>query len=296
VGASAIQHGRATVRTAFLGRTPEANVFMAELVGIQMALEIAQQQTERMVTIFSDSQAAIQAIEGSQTTCQQILTLITERCDVLRSQGIQVAIHWIPGHQGIEGNEQADQAAKEATGWRLERNHWGRQIPVDTDHTAPRLENLQTPLSALKGKLKNFIYEQWESDWQHDRRGRSLFRITRRPSKKQIEIHASLARPLSSILTQMRRGNIGLRDFLYRRNIPGIEDGECPCRRGAQTVTHVLLSCPTFHKERMAWKKEGTWSSDIRRVLSEGKSAARAARFMLETKLLGQFGSITAAH
>jgi hypothetical protein len=33
------------VRTVFLGRTPEANVFMVELVGIHMALEIAQQQT-----------------------------------------------------------------------------------------------------------------------------------------------------------------------------------------------------------------------------------------------------------
>lgn len=61
-----------------------------------------------MVTIFLDSQAAIQAIEGSQTTCQQILKLITERWDELRSQGIQVVIHGIPGDQGIEGNEQAD--------------------------------------------------------------------------------------------------------------------------------------------------------------------------------------------
>ncbi|CRG92818.1 hypothetical protein PISL3812_09887 [Talaromyces islandicus] len=81
-----------------------------------------------------------------------------------------------------------------------------------------------------------------------------------------------------------------------RRNIPGIEDGECSCRRGPQTVKHILLSCPHFHEERMAWKKEGTRSSDVRQLLSEAKLAARAARFMLETKLLGQFGSITAAH
>lgn len=50
----------------FLGRTPEANVFLAELTGLYMALDIAKQQTKKEVTIFSDSQAAIQAIDGAQ--------------------------------------------------------------------------------------------------------------------------------------------------------------------------------------------------------------------------------------
>jgi hypothetical protein len=90
----------------------------------------------------------------------------------------------------------------------------------------------------------------------------------------------------------MRTGNISLWYFLYKRNIPGIDDGECQCRHGVQTVTHILLSCPRFKEERNAWKNEGTWSSNARKILSDGKYAARAAKFMLETKLLGQFGSV----
>ncbi|EED24133.1 conserved hypothetical protein [Talaromyces stipitatus ATCC 10500] len=192
-----------------------------------MALEMAQQRIVREAIIFCDSQAAIQAIDGTQKTGQQILGSIAEKWDELRNQGVQVSIHWIPTHQGIEGNERADRAAKEATGWRLIRNI-----------------GLQQPLSALKRDLKTLAYKQWEQEWQRNQQGRTLFRIVDKPSKKNIELHARLSRPLSSILTQMWTGNIGLRHFLYQRKIPGIDDGECQCRRGAQTVTHILLSCP----------------------------------------------------
>ncbi|EED19005.1 hypothetical protein TSTA_023400 [Talaromyces stipitatus ATCC 10500] len=147
-----------------------------------------------------------------------ILGSIAEKWDELRSQGVQVTIHWIPAHQGIEGNERADIAAKEATGWRLVQNNRGRQVPLDMNSTAPRLVGLQQPLLALKRDLKTLAYKQ----------------------------------PLSSILTQMRTGNISLRHFLYKRKIPGIDNGECQCQRGAQTVTHILLSCPRFKEERNA--------------------------------------------
>ncbi|EED12229.1 hypothetical protein TSTA_002920, partial [Talaromyces stipitatus ATCC 10500] len=101
------------------------------------------------------------------------------------------------------------------------------QIPVDMDSIAPRLVGLQQSLSALKRDLKTLAYKQWRQNCQQSQRGRILFQIVDKPSKKNIELHARLSRPPSSILTQIGTGNISLLHFLYKRNIPGIDDGEC---------------------------------------------------------------------
>lgn len=63
--------------------------------------------------------------------------MINNDIEELRKLGARVRIHWIPAHQGIQGNELADKA----TGWRLEQNSRGRNIQVDTNTTAPRLDS-----------------------------------------------------------------------------------------------------------------------------------------------------------
>ena len=292
VGAAAVQCNNLAIRKIFLGRIPEANVFLAELLAIDMALKTAQSYPERDVTIFSDSQAAIKAICGSHTSAQQILNDILNGWEELRRRGARVAIRWIPAHQGIAGNELADKAAKEATGWRLQRVTRGRNVQVDTDATAPRSGVVKQPLSSLKGRLKAHAYDQWERGWKRESRGRILFRIANEPSKEILKIHTRLTRPLSSVLTQMRTGNIGLRLFLHKIGVPEADDSTCQCRQGEQSVAHVLISCPNFRSERSALWKEGTWSTDLKQILSREKYAAQAAKFMLGTKLLGQFGSI----
>ena len=292
VGAVAIRYDTLTTRQAFLGRTPEANVFLAELQGIYMALEMTQPHFGQHVTIFSDSQSAINAIGGSHATGQQILRGIIDGYAKLRAQGARVAIHWVPAHQGIPGNEQADKAAKEATGWRLLRDARGRNTPLDTDATAPALGDLKQPLSTLKRKLRTLAHTRWDRSWEQEIRGRILFRIVDKPTRGIMKLHTKLARPFSSVLTQMRTGHIGLRYFLHGRGVPDVEDGVCQCQQGKQTVAHILLSCPSFKRERNALWKEGVWTTDLKRILSEEKFAARAARFILKTKLLGQFGSI----
>lgn len=168
-----------------------------------MALKLAQSQARKDIMIFSDSQAAIRAIGGSQMSGQQILNGIFDSWAELRRQEARVAVYWIPAHQGIPGNELADQAAKEATGWRLIQNARRRNIQVDTDATAPQLVGLKQPLSTFRGRLKAHTYKKWELSWQRETRGQTLFWTTEKPLKEIIKIHARLARPLSLISTQM---------------------------------------------------------------------------------------------
>ena len=225
-------------------------------MALEMALEITRQQPGKDVTIFSDSQAAIKAIGGSQASGQQIIGGIIDSCDNLRKRGARVTIHWSPAHQGIPGNEQAEKKAKEATGWRLSRDARGRNVQVDTDATAPALGDLKQPLSTFKRKLKTLAHTRWDRSWQKETRGRILFRIVDKPAQRIMKLHNKLTRPFSSVLTQMRTGHIGLRHFLYSRRVPEVEDGICQCQQGEQTVAHILLSCSSFKRARdTMWKR-----------------------------------------
>ena len=84
---------------------------------------------------------------------------------------------------------------------------------------------------------------------------------------------------------------IGLRQSLFERKVPGIEDRRYECRQGNQTVKHVLLNCRRYNKERQGFgteesrkaRQEGGSSLDIERILTEASSAKKAVTLVLGT-------------
>ncbi|KIK43988.1 hypothetical protein CY34DRAFT_58948, partial [Suillus luteus UH-Slu-Lm8-n1] len=98
-------------------------VYEAEVVGLTLAAKLI--STERNMkypaSIFVDNQAAIQAGENHYTKSGSYLVehfrRMTKRLAKNRDnqgQNFHLTLRWIPGHKGVEGNELADAAAKEA--------------------------------------------------------------------------------------------------------------------------------------------------------------------------------------
>jgi hypothetical protein len=119
--------------------------------------------------------------------------------------------------------------------------------------------------------------------------------LTPIPTAKTLQLHSSLHKALSSIIIQMRTERIGLRKYLHQRKVPDITDDQCGCGHGSQTVKHILLACSLFNDLRTrTWTKEDRIRArrDLREILSKPALARRAAKFMISTGLLGQFGAV----
>ena len=88
-------------------------VFDAELFGVVQAFQVAWKVgDQRPVTILLDSQAAIARLRHTQPGPGQALAIQAHAI----AKGLHVTIQWVPGHAGVEGNERADQVAKQTAG------------------------------------------------------------------------------------------------------------------------------------------------------------------------------------
>jgi ribonuclease HI len=96
-----------------------ATVFQSEVYAILACVhEIwSQDRLEKYVSICSDSQAALKALQDAKTTfslvrhCQQALNDVSTRH--------AVGLYWVPGRAGVRGNEIADRLARNGSAQRF---------------------------------------------------------------------------------------------------------------------------------------------------------------------------------
>ncbi|UYV82634.1 hypothetical protein LAZ67_22000283 [Cordylochernes scorpioides] len=89
--------------------------FTCELTAIWKALDVCLNQpflhqTEGII-IYSDSRSSLEAIQKGNTRITQKIHSLLTQLETLEKNCI---LQWIPAHVGIEGNEMADELAKEA--------------------------------------------------------------------------------------------------------------------------------------------------------------------------------------
>jgi ribonuclease HI len=266
-----------------MGTAETSTVYAAELQGINLALSMALASIEagdnhRKITIFTDNQAAVRSLvrpEGRSGA--YIVKQITHKIRLLQNKGISVTVRWIPAHEGIDGNEAADKAAKEATGWR-EDGQEGRKA-----ETPPELYALKT----LKTWTKKTVNKQWTLTWATETRGNATRRHTPAPTRKVLRLHEERSKRESAILVQMRTEKVGLRDFLSSRRVPGYSDARCDCGARRQTVAHVLLDCRNHRDTRRQELGRYPGRNNLRVILNTRKLATKAIRFMEQTRILG---------
>ena len=103
-----------------------------------------------------------------------------------------------------------------------------------------------------------------------------------------VILHRGLTRAQSSVATQLRTEHIGLRTYLHRRRVPGVESPACPCGYQSQNVKHMLTRCDQWSRNRGLWLQRAT-NSQFTRLLHESDNVSRIIRWIIHEGFLKQF-------
>jgi ribonuclease HI len=235
-----------------LGTEEKHTVHEAELAGVLLALQLISSE-QRGNTSFSlglDNQAAIKALQSDHKgpghhIAKEIDTLAHKISKRRQKATYSLTVRWTAGHEGITGNELADQEAKKAAeGLTSEK----RLLPVF----------LRKPLTINPAAVKRADHEirknLWATKWKASERGQKTMRIDKStPSKKFLKAisTAELSRETASRIAQFRLSHAPLNKFLKR--IQKVDSARCPaCGADEETIEHFLLTCPSYAHERWA--------------------------------------------
>lgn len=275
-----------------LGPSTRHTVYEAEIVATILGLELlrTERQCINKASIALDNTAAIQAstLHSSAPGC--CLTDVFHRqLEKLKCAhpGLRLTLRWVPGHDNIPGNENADAAVKEAAAGRSSPSP---QLPLPLRRPLP--------LSASRAR-QNFATElqrRASARWKVSRRGIRMMEIdSKLPLAKYDELIRSLPRRHANLLLQLCTSHVPLNKHLAR--IGRVLSETCPmCGEAAGTVAHFLLACPSFAMNRAThYAPLGFSGRRLKVLLNSPKAVWPLFNYVNSTARFWQvFGTLTA--
>jgi ribonuclease HI len=205
-------------RQEAIGWAKTCSVLAAELAAIAIALEYADRHLQQtQIVLFSDSQQALRAVQSREVSGSKRMLLhrISEAIAKLVRKNTSVRFRWVPAHEGIVGNEEADEAARAASSQK------GRP-------TAPALERVRE----VEGVIRLINRDRSDDPTLFDSSG-----LTGQYTWKMdqallgthtLRLYGSLTSDQAAILIQARTGHCRLNQYLSRGG--SVESALCECK------------------------------------------------------------------
>lgn len=250
---------------------PSANVTNNELELLALALAIADfkdfrlkhPETPNRLAIFSDSQTALRHAHDPlrQRPMQHLAGSVKKFLLALGNTELQ--FFWVPGHEAVKENEEADKAAKEAA---ESGANSGNLLPMSLSKL------VQTTRTSFHLRTAAFTTGREDLKTQ---------------PRKIADALARLEKGQAASIFQLRSGHCPLNGYLHRFNHH--QTGKCDVCRAPETVPHFLLYCRRFKIQRGMLRKRLTDDEvkvnpySLKSLLNTPSTYPRLAQFILET-------------
>ncbi|KAG9511564.1 hypothetical protein KCV07_g10085, partial [Aureobasidium melanogenum] len=215
-------------------RAEETNVHQTELGAIWMAIKGLSHENNRLVKIrvFSDSQSALRSIQSAKINDSLGLVMRIRE----KMAKATFSLHWVPGHEGVTGNERANELAQQAT-----------------DVASPMPDPASdVPISAIYARAKAMGFKPKVQEFYGATTGKHLQKVDKAlPGKHTNKLYNALNRKSAAVLVQMRTNISRLNTYLRKINVTDTDKCECGIK---ETVQHFLFLCPRWRNERQAMK------------------------------------------
>ncbi|RPA94664.1 hypothetical protein L873DRAFT_1813912 [Choiromyces venosus 120613-1] len=211
-----------------------------EMWGVEEVLKRMESYKEnrKKGIIGVDNVGVLEKLRKGRGMCKEREQNVRRIGERLLEKGWELEFKWVPGHIGIEENEEADEKVKEGV-WEEED------------------EEVEETLCWGKWEQRRKEEERrvWKEYWSKDRKGEEYFGV----GSDEERGHEG-PRWESKFLFWMRTGHGAMRGARYIK-----ERGNCKCG-GKETRDHILLYCGLWEKERKevwegweggVFKKEG---------------------------------------
>jgi len=239
------------------------SVFRAELIAIMFALYWLIDNCQRVCTpvvIFSDSAAAVRAIESRNCRSRDsILNCIAMLCNRFLCRG-SVTVAWIPAHVGIPGNERVDALAacgaktvvtdRSIAGVGNPADLDGGSLRLEADHSSVNINYVFSYFNVLKTAADVFIdverhiIDKWQALYSASKAG-SFYRSNVQATVNKTVKFASKIRRKDIAITRLRLGMPALNYYLHRI---GVRDSPLCHHCGVdETVEHFIMYCSQYN-------------------------------------------------
>jgi ribonuclease HI len=211
-----------------------ATVFQAEVLAILECVRLCSQigLLQKSIAICSDSRAALQALESYRFESKIVLECYSA-LNVLGTDN-QITLFWIPGHSGLEGNEVADELARNGSA----KNFVGPE-PC-----------LPLPKSWSKMTINKWMHFAHCKSWQKVKTCRQSKVFLKKPletpeAKRLLSLDRATLRKAVGVIT----GHFYFKSHFQKMGY--LNDSLCErCYEDEDTAYHMICLCPIFANRR----------------------------------------------